>query len=115
MALESQTEENFLVKGRLRWEWLKESTKAPRFRRNKGSSLLKILQDSSILAASLLHEYGNDFARLSAAIHQFSGNIERPAHQAKVCLRTDAKGQFLRQSRSGRAANLAVFATNKYN
>ena len=49
-----------------------------------------------------------------AAIHQFGGTIEHAARSIRVRLRTDARGNLLRQGTEGKAARLAVFATDKH-
>ncbi|MEI6193397.1 MAG: hypothetical protein WCS42_03610 [Verrucomicrobiota bacterium] len=46
-----------------------------------------------------------------AAIHEFGGIIYHPARAGKVRLRTDAKGQLLRQGGSG---HLAIFAAGHH-
>ena len=46
-----------------------------------------------------------------AAIHEFGGTIHHDARESKVRLRTDAKGNRLRQSSN---PNLFVFAKNKH-
>jgi phage gpG-like protein len=45
-----------------------------------------------------------------AAIHNFGGEIKRQPFSGTVRLRTDAKGNLLRQGTEGLKANLAVFA-----
>ena len=117
-VLEAQTEANFAAQGRPSWAPLSAATKAERLKRNHGSSVLKILQDRGILAASISSSYGDDFAQIGAGgaakdhagIHQFGGTIERPAYSVKTRLRTDAKGTLLRQAADGKGKNLAVFA-----
>lgn len=117
--LESETEANFAAQGRPSWVPLKASTKAARLKRNKGSSLLKILQDRGILAASVSSSYGADFAQIGAggaakdyaAIQQFGGTIDRAAYSVKTRLRTDRDGELLRQ---GKNKNLAVFAKDSH-
>ena len=86
------------------WDWGKD-----------GGSVLRILQDRGILAASVSSEYGADYAQIGAAtpyaaIHQFGGTIEMPAKSTKVRLRTDAAGNLLRQGTEGSAKGRAVFA-----
>lgn len=87
-TLEYETEENFAVQGRPRWDDLAASTKAARLKRNKGSSVLQILQDRGILAASVSTEYGADFALVGAggaaldyaAIQQLGGDAGKGHH-----------------------------------
>lgn len=117
--LEAETEANFAAQGRPNWVPLAASTKAERLKRNNGGSVLKILQDSGILAASVSSAYGPDYAMVGAggaakayaAIHQFGGTVEHAAHSVKTRLRTDAKGNLLKQE--GRK-NLAVFAKDSH-
>lgn len=117
--LEAETEANFAAEGRPSWVPLAASTRAERLKRNKGSNVLKILQDSGILAASISSAYGPDFAQVGAggaakdyaAIQQFGGTIERAAHSVKTRLRTDAKGSLVRQATN---KNLAVFAKDTH-
>jgi phage virion morphogenesis protein len=115
-VLESVTQGNFLAQGRPAWVPLAESTKAERLKRNKGSSTLQILQDRGILMSSVSSEYGSDYALIGAsaeyaAIHQFGGTVTHPAHSTKVRLRTDAKGNLVRQADH---KHLAVFARNSH-
>jgi phage virion morphogenesis protein len=120
-TLETETEANFAAQGRPSWVPLSKRTLAERLKRNKGSSLLKILQDRGILAASVSSYYGADFAGVGAggaasdyaAIQQLGGTVDHPAHNVKTRLRTDAKGNLLRQSVEGNAKNLAVFASGR--
>lgn len=117
-TFEAETEQNFAAQGRPTWVPLSKATIAERTKRNKGSSVLKILQDRGILAASISSDYGPDFALIGAggaakdyaAIQQLGGTIERAPYSTKVRLRTDAKGKLVRQGTEGRTKNLAVFA-----
>lgn len=121
-TLEAETEANFAAQGRPSWVPLAAATKRERLARNKGSSLLKILQDRGILASSVSSSYGEDFALVGAggaakdyaAIQQFGGVIERPAYSVKTRLRTDKAGELLRQGTQGKAKNLAVFAKDSH-
>lgn len=118
-GLESVTEGNFEAQGRPHWAPLEKSTIRERMGRNKGSSTLMILQDNGTLAASVSSDYGSDFAVIGAggaaadyaAIQQFGGEIKRAAYPTKVRLRTDAKGNLLRQAGN---RNLAIFASNDH-
>lgn len=105
-TLESETEANFAAQGRPAWQGL-----APRTIKKRGAGA-KILQDTGRLAASVASRYGNDFASVGsnvayAAIHQFGGTINRAPYSSTVRLRTDAKGNLVRQKTNSR---LAVFA-----
>lgn len=118
-VLEAETEANFEAQGRPSWVPLSAATRRERLKRNKGSSILKILQDSGILAASISSSYGPDFSQIGAGgaasayagIQHYGGTIERPAYSTKVRLRTDAKGTLLRQGKNGK---LAVFAKDTH-
>ena len=120
-VLETETEANFAAQGRPSWVPLSAATKAARLKRNKGSSLLKMLQDRGILAASISLSYGADFAQVGAggaakdyaAIQQLGGTIERPAYSVKTRLKTKPDGSLVRQGTEGRAKNLAVFAKDR--
>lgn len=114
-SLEYHTEQNFEAQGRPSWVPLSRATVKERMKRNKGSSVLKVLQDVGILASSINTEYGPDFSLIGsnksyAAIHQFGGTIDHPAHPVRTRLRTDRKGNLVRQGDEGRLKNLAVFA-----
>jgi len=116
---EAQTEANFAAQDRTGWVPLAAATRAERVKRNKGSTVLKILQDSGILARSVSSSYGEDFALVGAggaakdyaAIHQFGGAIEHAPYSVKTRLRTDAKGNLVRQ---GAKSKLAVFAKDSH-
>lgn len=121
-ALEAETERNFAAQGRPSWVPLSKATIAERTKRNRGSSVLKILQDRGILAASVTSEWGADYALVGAGgaasayagVHQFGATITRPPYSVKVRLRTDAKGNLVRQGAEGKAKNLAVFAKDSH-
>jgi len=49
-----------------------------------------------------------------AAIHNFGGPITRKPHTGSVRLRTDSKGNLLRQGTEGLKANLAIFAKSSH-
>ena len=118
-VLEAETERNFQAQGRPSWVPLKASTIAARKKRNNGGSVMRILQDSGTLAASINTDYGGDFAQVGAggaasayaAVHQFGATVERAPYSTKVRLRTDAKGNLLRQGKDGK---LAVFAKDSH-
>jgi len=117
-ALEAETERNFEAQGRPSWVPLSAATIAARKKSNTGKSVLLILQDHGNLASSLSTDYGDDFALVGAggaasayaAVHQFGADIRHPPRQTEVRLRTDSKGNLLRQRKEGSARNLAVFA-----
>jgi phage virion morphogenesis protein len=121
-ALEAETERNFAAQGRPAWVPRSKATIAARLKRNRGSTVLRILQDRGILAASVTSDYGADFALIGAGgaaaayagVHQFGATITHPPYSTKVRLRTDAKGNLLRQGEEGRSKNLAVFAKDSH-
>ncbi len=120
--LEAETEENFASQGRPDWVPLSEATKAARLKRNHGSSVLMILQDRGILAASVSSDYGSDFSFIGAggaakdyaAAQQFGADIAVPARSVKTRLRTNQNGELLRQGATGTKKNLAVFAKDSH-
>lgn len=120
VALEDEVEANFDAQGRpTKWKPLAKSTTAARLKRNKGSGALKILQDRGLLAASVSSAAGDDYAmigagRAYAAIQHFGGDVNIPAQSRKTRLRTDRKGNLLRQGDKGRKKNLAVFAKDDH-
>jgi len=81
--LKDETEQNFQAQGRPHWVPLAAATVKARQKKGKsGASVLQILQDSGIMAASLSTDHGQDFAQISsnvpyAAMHQFGGKIGR--------------------------------------
>lgn len=122
-SLETETDLNFESQGRPHWAPHKTSTLAKRLKRNNGSSVLQILKDSGILAGSISSDYGDDFALIGAggdardyaAIHQFGGTIERAPQSRRIRLRTDAKGDLVRQGKEGSAKGRAAFARENQN
>lgn len=120
--LEFETEQNFAAQGRPNWIPLSNATKKERLKRNDGATVLKILQDTGMLAKSVSSEFGADFAMIGAgggakdyaAAHQFGADIQIPAKSVKTRLRTDRKGNLIRQGESGRSRNLAVFAKDSH-
>ena len=121
-TLEHETEANFAAQGRPSWAPLSKATIAKRLKRNNGGSVLKILQDRGILASSISTAYGNDYAQIGvggaarayAAIHQFGGTIERAPQSRKTRLRTDARGNLVRQGTEGSAKGRATFAKDSH-
>lgn len=117
-TLEAETEANFEAQGRPSWVPLSAATKAERMKRNKGASVLQTLIDAGILASSISSYFDDETvvvgaggaARAYAAIHQYGGDINIPARQQTVRLRTTAAGALERQGKTGSGRNLAVFA-----
>jgi phage virion morphogenesis protein len=113
LVLLAQTEQAFAKGGVPAWHPL--SARTIKDRTKRGTWPGQILQDSGQLAASITPSSGADFAQIStnkayAAIQQFGGVIHHNAYSIKQNLRTDAKGNLLRQGKDGKAKNLAVFA-----
>jgi phage virion morphogenesis protein len=114
-TLEAETEANLAAEGRPKWQALAPSTLARRLKSNRGKSVLMMLQDHGILAASISAEHGSDFVVIGAGgaasayapAQQFGTTINRAPYSIKVRLRTDAKGNLLRQTKNDK---LAVFA-----
>lgn len=109
-TLETETEANFEAQGRPHWVPLSGKTLAERMKRDKGGSVLKILQDSGMLASNIVSYYDEDSAmvganRKYAAIHQYGGTIDHPGGQRKIRLRTDRKGNLERQGGGGRVVD----------
>lgn len=81
-----------------------------------------ILQDRGILASSVSSEYGANFSLVGAggaakdyaAAQQFGADIDIPARSVKTRLRTDQKGNLLRQGAEWTKKNLAVFASDDH-
>lgn len=117
--LEAETEANFAAEGRPHWVPLAARTRKERLSRNNGGSVLKMLQDRGILAASVSSAYGDDFAEIGAGgaarayagMQQFGGEIQRAPYSSWVRLRTDRKGNLMRQGKNGK---LAVFAKDSH-
>ncbi|MFA7238738.1 MAG: phage virion morphogenesis protein [Sulfuricellaceae bacterium] len=90
-VLEYETEENFAEQGRPNWAPLAPATKAARLKRNNGSSVLMILQDHGVMAASTSSEFGSNFALIGAGgaskdyatIQQIGGDAGKN-HQAHI-------------------------------
>lgn len=95
------------------WAPLKKSTLKGR---KGGGAGAKILQDSGQLASSITATSDSTSATVTvgkvyAAIHQFGGQIVYAPRSIRVRLRTDRKGNLLRQEGK---PNLAVFAKDKH-
>jgi len=107
-TLKDATEQNFAAQAGPLGAWLALKDK----KRASG----KILQDTGRLAASIAAAYDSQSASVGtnviyAAIHQLGGDIDHPAYSIKQRLRTDAKGNLLRQEGH---KNLAVFAKGSH-
>ncbi|WP_238707760.1 phage virion morphogenesis protein [Comamonas testosteroni] len=85
----------------------------PRYQRRKKQNKDKILTLRGYLRGQIHWQPDGDDAVLVGtnskygAIHQFGGDIDRPAYSTKVRLRTTAKGDLMRQKGK---QNLAIFA-----
>lgn len=118
LVLLAQTEQAF-AKGGSPVAWQALSGRTIKERTRRGTWPGQILQDSGQLAASITASSGKDFAQIGtnkayAAIHQFGGVIHHNAYLIKTRLRTDAKGNLMRQGKEGKAKNLAVFARSSH-
>jgi phage gpG-like protein len=107
--LHDEVEENFQAGGRdPKWP------ESQRVKKHGGQTLI----DSAQLVNSIQEFVSNNSSGLQtnkehAAIHNFGGEIKRQPYSGSVRLRTDAKGNLLRQG-SGLKANLAVFARSSH-
>lgn len=109
----AQTERRFELEGP-GWQKLRPSTIRRRTKMGKWPG--KIMQVSNALARSYLpfhssHEAGIGSNLVYAAIQHFGGKIQRKGKAGTVRLRTDAKGNLLRQGKNGK---LAVFARQSH-
>jgi len=110
-VMAASVEENFAQEGRPKWPFLQPKTE--KAREKKGRWPGKILQATGALASSIQSDAGKNYAQVGtnkeyAAIHQFGGEIERKESWGAVYLRTDRKGNLLRNG------NLAVFASRRH-
>lgn len=108
----AQVEQNFDLEGP-GWQKLRPAT--IRQRAKKGKWPGKIMQVSNALARSYLPFHSRTEAGIGtnmayAAAQHFGAKIQRQGKAGTVRLRTDAKGNLLRQGEEGRSAKLAVFA-----
>lgn len=108
--MHDEVEENFHAGGRdPKWKVSK------RVQKTGGQTLI----DSAQLVNSIQEFVSGNSAGVQtnkeyAAIHNFGGPITRKPHSGTVRLRTDAKGNLLRQGATGLKANLAVFAKSSH-
>lgn len=98
-------EENFAQEGRPKWQGL-----APRTRKRRPDGM--ILQGSGRLAGSIVQTSDANAAAVGtnvkyAAIHNFGGTINYAPRSGVTRLRTNARGELLRQ---GHDKRLAIFA-----
>lgn len=112
--LHDAVEENFAKSGRPSWTKLKPSTIADRQR--KGYGVGEILRRTGRLVSSIEPGSSKTEAWVAtnlryAAIHHFGGTIERAPYGGTVRLRTDRRGNLLRQ---GAAGPLAIFAKDRH-
>lgn len=108
--MKDEVEENFEQEGRPKWTPLAKSTIKERAK--KGHWPGQILKIKGRLVNSIIDSSDNDRAIVGtnvkyAARHQFGGTFQVAARKGKVRLRTDTKGELLRQGQNGK---LAVFA-----
>lgn len=104
--MHNEVDENFQAGGRdPSWPESKRATK------QGGQTLI----DSGQLVGSIQEFISGNTSGVStnkayAAIHNFGGPITRHPFSMRIKLRTDAKGNLLRQGTEGFKANLAIFA-----
>jgi phage virion morphogenesis protein len=102
--LEFETEQNLRLQGRPAWAPLSKATKAARLKRNKGSSVLRILQNTGRLAASVSSQSTATTAEVGAAtvyaaIHQLGGTVNQAARSQVIKFRTkNGKSLFAKKS-----------------
>lgn len=108
----ASVDQNFAAQGRPnRWKEVTKTTRRLKDAAGKGN----VLTWSGRLASTVVPQVLTDKVVLgsnwpSARIHNQGGTIKRAGKSGSVRLRTNAKGQLLRQGQEGRSANLAVFA-----
>lgn len=115
-VLYDATMQNFVFEGRPGWQALSPAT--IRQRTKDGHWPGRMLQQSGLLLASIHTLSTRDTAIVSAAepyaaIQQLGGTIEKKARSGTIRLRTNARGQLVRQGGTGSEKNLAVFAKTK--
>lgn len=108
--MDDEVEENFQAGGR-NPQW----PESQRVKKHGGQTLI----DSAQLRDSIQPFITSNAAGVAtnkdyAAIHNFGGPIQRQPHTGNVRLRTDARGNLLRQGSEGLKANLAVFARSSH-
>ncbi|MDR1530184.1 MAG: phage virion morphogenesis protein [Burkholderiales bacterium] len=108
-----EVQDNILAQGRPRWTPLSKATLKSRAKRGKGNQMLR---DRGYLYTSLSRSYGSDYARVSsnmpyARIQHEGGTIDFAPRSGTVRLRTDRKGNLLRQKGH---PNLARFANRRH-
>jgi phage virion morphogenesis protein len=110
--------DNFEQQGQPAWEPLSPAT--IRSRAKRGHWPGKILQQSGQMMASVAPFSDDTSAGLGvatpyAAIQQLGGDIERGAYSSTARLRTDARGDLVRQlDDKGKKTNRAVFAKDSH-
>ncbi|MBT0665757.1 phage virion morphogenesis protein [Geobacter pelophilus] len=104
--MDDEVQQNFEAGGRdPKWP------ESKRVKKSGGQTLIKSAQlVNSIQQFVTANAAGLSTNKEYAAIHNFGGEIKRGPHYSTVRLRTDARGNLLRQSTEGLKANLAVFA-----
>ena len=107
--MHAEVDENFAAGGRdPKWKMSKRAQK------EGGQTLIDHGMDGGLLGSIQTFvtatSAGVATNKKYAAIHNFGGDIQRKPYSATTRLRTDAKGNLLRQGTEGLKANLAVFA-----
>ena len=100
-----------------KWRALSPGYKRWKDKKRPGVPILKF--DFHMLGDRLSHQVvGSDLlvgtSAPYGAAHQFGGTFQRTQKPGKVRLRTDAKGNLLRQGDEGSASRLAIFASRRH-
>ncbi|MDR3684775.1 MAG: phage virion morphogenesis protein [Geothrix sp.] len=111
----ASADRNFEAEGRPAWAPVKAATA----KRKTKAGHEKILMWSGALARSITFKVnGNAVAAGTNSpygrIHNEGGVIDHPGRTGTVRLRTDVRGNLLRQGTEGRASRLAVFAKGSH-
>lgn len=107
--MDDEVEQNFAVGGRPAWP------KSQRVKKHGGQTLIDSAQlVNSIQQFVTARSAGVATNKEYGAIHNFGGEIKRKPYYSEVRLRTDARGNLLRQGTEGLKANLAVFARKRH-
>jgi len=108
--MHDEVEENFAAGGRDP-EW----PESERVKKHGGQTLIESAQLVNSIQEFVAGNASGVFTnKIYAAIHNFGGPITRKPFESSVRLRTDAKGNLLRQGTEGLKANLAVFAKSSH-
>lgn len=100
-----------------KWKALSPGYAKWKAKKRPGVPILKF--DFHMLGDQFAHQVDGDVLYVGTnapygARHQFGGTFKQSLKPGKVRLRTDARGNLLRQGEEGNAARLAVFAKRKH-